>query len=116
MAYLMKGYIMLVPLMYILLIMIIATVTMLMKMGGDIDSCKDFFQLLGFSCFFSGAYALISFGCSAFEGPKEKDGKDDLDLEINFRLRPFSKAVYAIVLIAFALYFGFEIAPGRVII
>lgn len=96
--------------------MIIASVTMLIKEGGDIDSCKDFFQLLGLSCLISGAYALISFGCSAFEGPKGKDGKDDMDLEINLRLRPFSKAVYAIVLITFALYFGFAIAPGRVII
>merc|ERR1719362_2619181 len=36
----------------------------------------------------------------------------DLPFDFNLRLRPLSKAVYSIVLITFAIYFGFTIAPG----
>merc|ERR1719362_1939356 len=36
----------------------------------------------------------------------------DLPFDFNLRLRPLSKAVYSIVLITFAIHFGFTIAPG----
>jgi len=47
--------------------------------------------------------AIISFGCSAFEG---------IEKNLNSTLRLISKAVYSIVLVTFALYFGFTVAPG----
>ena len=57
-------------------------------------------------------YALVSFGCSAFEGPKDKNGDNEFKKQPDFKLRPLSKLVYSIVLITFAIYFGFTIAPG----
>ena len=59
----------------------------------------------------SGIYTIISFGCSAFEGVREEDGKD-VALEQDFKLRPISKTVYSIVLIGFSVVFGVTTAPG----
>jgi hypothetical protein len=121
MAYLMtffKAYILLLPLMYFVLMVIIGIPIFLFKTKEKINGCKTFFEYLGWGLVLSGGYALVSFGCSAFEGPREKDGTfNDMgpyfDFELgNIRLRPLSKAVYSIVLITFALYFGFAIAPG----
>ena len=106
MAYLMtffKAYILLLPLMYFVLTVILVITTICIQK--KCDDCCD--TLLA-----SGGYALVSFGCSAFEGAKKKDGDNEIKLQPNFRLRPLSKLVYSIVLITFAIYFGFTIAPG----
>ena len=62
-------------------------------------------------CLYSGGYASISLGCSAFEGPRDEDSNTKV-LQPNFRLRPISKAVYAIVLITFSIYFGYSTVPS----
>ena len=114
-AYLMtffKEYILLLPLMYFVLMVIIGIPIFLFKVKEEINGCKDFFRGLRDGCLFSSVYALVSFGCSAFEGPRNEDGKDSTESDFNLRLRPLSKAVYSIVLITFAIYFGFTIAPG----
>ena len=50
------------------------------------------------------------FGCSRFEGVKDKD-YDEEGLELKIKLRKTSKLAYSIVLVGFAIYFGMTIAP-----
>ena len=52
----------------------------------------------------------ISFGCSRFEGIKDKD-YDEEGLELKIKLRKTSKLASSIVLVGFAIYFGMTIAP-----
>jgi len=108
MAYLMtffKAYILLLPLMYFTLMLIIVTpATYIQKKIGHKRRFQVFISSVG--------YALVSFGCSAFEGPKDKNGDNEIKRQPDLKMRPLSKLVYSIVLITFAIYFGFTIAPG----
>jgi len=56
-------------------------------------------------------YTILSFGCSAWEGSRDKNGEDD-SLKQKFKLRPISKTVFTIVLIGFAVHFSKTTAPG----
>ena len=60
--------------MYFVLMLIIGVPTYLFKNKNDINGCKDFFEELRIGFLFSGGYALVSFGCSAFEGLRDEDG------------------------------------------
>ena len=78
MAYLMtffKAYILLLPLLYFVLMVIIGILIFLFKNKNEINGCKGFFVCLLNGCLYSVAYALVSFGCSAFEGLRDEDGK-----------------------------------------
>lgn len=97
-AYLMtffKVFILLLPLMYFVLMV---TIICIMKKTNECINCG-----LG------GLYTIISFACSAFEGFR-KNG-NATHLKQDFKLRPISKTIYAIVLIGFSVYFGITIAP-----
>ena len=48
---------------------------------------------------------------SGFEGPRDENSNTKV-LQPNFRLRPISKAVYAIVLVTFSIYFGYSTVPN----
>ena len=61
--------------MYFVMMVIIGSITFLIKNKDEINGCKGFFVCLLNGCLYSGAYALVSFGCSAFEGLRDKDGK-----------------------------------------
>ena len=103
-----KEYILLLPLMYLILMLIIVSPATCIQKKDKIIGHKHRFQVFISSV----GYALVSFGCSAFEGPKDKDGDNLHKKQPHFKLRPLSKLVYSIVLITFAIYFGFTIAPG----
>ena len=58
------------------------------------------------------AYTMISFGCSAFEGFIDEDFDEDDFVGLEFRIRPISKIVFAIILVGFSIQFGNSTAPG----
>ena len=100
MAYLMtfvKAYILLLPLSYFVLMLIIICIKR------KSSKCSHF----GYSVL----YTILSFGCSAWEGNRDKNGEDKW-LKQKFKLRPISKTVFTIVLIGFAVYFRETTAPG----
>ena len=93
----MKTYILLLPLFYFVLMLIIVCIK---KKSSE---CKHFLLIV--------LYTILSFGCSAWEGTRDKNGHD-FELKQKFKLRPISKAVFTTVLIGFSIYFGVTIAPG----
>ena len=106
-----KANILLLPLMYFVLILIIGSITICIKEKEEIKTCQSFFGYLMLGCLYSGGYASISFGCSAFEGPRDENSNAKV-LQPSFRLRPISKGVYAIVLVTFSIYFGYSTVPN----
>ena len=106
-----KAYILLLPLLYFVLILIIGSITICIIEKDEIKTCRSFFGYLMLGCLYSGGYASISFGCSAFEGPRDENSNTKV-LQPNFRLRLISKAVFAIVLVIFSIYFGYSTVPS----
>ena len=92
-----KAYILLLPLSYFVLMLIIICIKR------KISKCSHF----GYSVL----YTILSFGCSAWEGFRDKNGEDNI-LKQKFKLRPISKTVFTIVLIGFAVHFSKTTAPG----
>ena len=107
-AYLMtflKGYILLFPLVYYLILLTIVLVITKCNIGGDFGDVAVNLVM----------FVASSFGCSGIKVGKDDDDSDDENEtgalnKVNLRL--ISKIVYSIVFIAFAIYFGMAIAPS----
>ena len=94
----MKALSLLIPFLYFILTFIIVCVR---RRSGK---CKKNLGIAG--------YTMISFGCSAFEGFIDEDFDEDDFVGLEFRIRPISKIVFAIILVGFSIQFGNSTAPG----